>query len=60
MPMILPEGRWPADVSNESGWFEVYTQRFRGGGKVQISREGDSEPPWAQNGRELFSGQAAR
>jgi len=54
-PTISPDGRWLAYVSTESGRFEVYIRPFPGpGGKLQISREGGTEPVWARNGRELF------
>ena len=54
-PIISPDGRWLAYVSNESGRFEIYARPFSGpGGKWQISTEGGTEPVWARNGRELF------
>jgi eukaryotic-like serine/threonine-protein kinase len=50
-----PDGRWVAYVSNESGRNEVYVQSFPpSGAKLQISREGGSEPQWRGDGKELF------
>ncbi len=54
-PMISPDGRWLAYISEESGQDEVYVQPFPGGGeKQQISTQGGMEPIWSQDGRELF------
>ena len=55
VPRFSPDGRWLADVSNESGRYEIYVQPYPGpGGKWQISTEGGNEPLWNPNGRELF------
>jgi len=54
-PRFSPDGRWLAYISDESGKFEVYVQRYPGpGGKYQVSTEGGTEPVWNPNGRELF------
>jgi serine/threonine-protein kinase len=54
-PMISPDGRWLAYISEESGQDEVYVQPFPGGGeRRQISTRGGMEPIWSQDGRELF------
>jgi dipeptidyl aminopeptidase/acylaminoacyl peptidase len=54
-PAVSPDGRWLAYVSNESGQAEVYIRSFPGmGGRLQISREGGTEPVWSPGGRELF------
>ena len=54
-PVLSPDGRWLAYLSNESGRPEVYVQAFpRPGGKWQVSADGGGEPVWARNGRELF------
>jgi serine/threonine-protein kinase len=54
-PMISPDARWMAYVSNESGRPAVYVQPFPGpGGKWQISTDGGVNPMWSRNGRELF------
>ncbi len=52
---LSPDGHWMAYVSDESGRFEVYVQRFPAGGdKTQVSTQGGSEPQWRGDGRELF------
>jgi len=49
-----PDNHWLAYHSDESGRNEVYVQPFPAGGmKVQISREGGTEPRWVGSG-ELF------
>jgi serine/threonine-protein kinase len=54
-PMISPDGRWLAYVSNESGTYRVYVERFPGGGaKAQISGDGGTYPAWSRNGHEIF------
>jgi len=52
-----PDGRWLAYASNESGEFQVFVQRFPGGGgKQQISVEGIASgwPTWSGTGLELI------
>ncbi len=52
---LSPDGRWMAYVSDESGKFEVYVQRFPDhSGKRQISTNGGLGPHWRRDGRELF------
>jgi serine/threonine-protein kinase len=54
-PMLSPDGRWLAYVSNESGRDEVYVRAFPGpGGRWQVSNGGGAEPLWGPNGGELF------
>ena len=54
-PMFLPDGKWIAYISDETGRYEVYVQPFPGPGKRwQISTAGGMSPLWAPNGRELF------
>ena len=54
-PMLSPDGRWLAYVSNESGHNEVYVRSFPGmAGKRQVSTEGGRYPRWSPNGHELF------
>jgi Tol biopolymer transport system component len=54
-PMISPDGRWLAYVSDETGKFEVYVQPFpAGGSKWLVSVGGGSEPLWAHSGTTLF------
>ncbi len=54
-PMISPNGRLLAYVSNETGRDEVYVQRYpemiR---RLQISTDGGSDPMWSPDGKELF------
>ncbi|MFN0120174.1 MAG: protein kinase domain-containing protein, partial [Blastocatellia bacterium] len=52
---LSPDGRWLAYISDESGRFEVYVQRFpAGGGRRQVSTGGAVGPRWRRDGRELF------
>src|SRR5262249_48280329 len=54
-PVVSPNGRWVAYVSDSSGQNEVYVQPFEAGGqRVQVSSEGGEEPCWARTGHELF------
>jgi Tol biopolymer transport system component len=55
LPMISPDGRWLAYVSNESGRKEVYVQPYPAFDKRWlISNDGGNEPTWAGDGKELF------
>ena len=52
---LSPDGRWLAYVSDESGKFEVYVQRFPSrGDKRQVSTGGGGGPHWRRDGKELF------
>jgi Tol biopolymer transport system component len=52
---LSPDGRWLAYVSDESGRFEVYVQRFPAhGSKRQVSTGGGAGPHWRRDGKELF------
>jgi serine/threonine-protein kinase len=54
-PVVSPDGRWLAFVSNQSGREEVYVRAVEGDGDLlQVSAAGGSEPVWAPDGRELF------
>lgn len=54
-PMISPDGRLLAYVSDESGREEVYIIRFPDGGEQHtISTSGGREPMWSRDGRTLF------
>jgi len=55
MGTLSPNGRWLAYASDESGRYEIYVQRFPGGGgKRQVSKGGGNFPRWHGDGRELF------
>ena len=52
---FLPDGRWIAYSSDESGRYEVYVESFpERGGKRQISTTGGSGPRWRGDGKELY------
>jgi serine/threonine-protein kinase len=54
-PVLSPDGRWLAYVSDESGRREVYVRPFPSGeGRWQISSEGGIEPRWAKHGHEII------
>ncbi|HXV64249.1 MAG TPA: protein kinase, partial [Vicinamibacteria bacterium] len=55
VPALSPDGRTLAYVSDESGEFEVYLQRFpERGNKTQVSVEGGLYPRWSGAGDEIF------
>jgi serine/threonine-protein kinase len=49
-----PDGRWLAYASDESRRFEVYLRDVDGGGRVQVSVDGGSEPMWSRDGQTLY------
>ena len=58
-PVLSPDCRWIAYVSDEAGPGNIYVQRFNGGlspgaGRWQISVGGGSQPTWRADGKELF------
>jgi serine/threonine-protein kinase len=58
-PVLSPDQRWLAFVSDQSGRPEVYVRPFAASGpadgdQVQVSFAGGSEPVWGPDGRELF------
>jgi len=56
-PAFSPDGRWLAFTSDFTGRDEVYVIPFPPTGasqRVQVSRDGGTEPLWAHNGSELF------
>jgi DNA-binding SARP family transcriptional activator len=55
-PVLSPNGRFLAYVSNESGKDEIYVVPFpnTGTAKWQISATGGTEPVWSHRGNELF------
>ncbi len=54
-PMLSPDGRWLAYVSNEDGRYEVRVTSFpEVRERWRISTEGGAEPAWSHDGRELY------
>jgi serine/threonine-protein kinase len=54
-PVLSPDGRWLAYVSDETGRNEVYVRAFpQGGARWQVSTDGGTEPVWSRDGGELF------
>ena len=53
---LVPDGRWLAYESNESGREEIYVRPFPdvNGGRWQVSTGGGRMPLWSRNGQELF------
>ena len=52
---ISPDGKWVAYQSDESGEWEVYISPFpNGGGKLQVSQRGGTQPRWRADGKEVF------
>ncbi len=54
-PVLSPDGRWPAYVSDESGREEIFVRPFPElEPTTRLSTEGGAEPAWARGGTELF------
>jgi hypothetical protein len=55
-PVVSPDGRWLAYVSEESGRAEVYVRPFPNvdSARFAISVGGGTEPLWRRDGTELF------
>ncbi|HET7224607.1 MAG TPA: protein kinase [Candidatus Eisenbacteria bacterium] len=53
-PSLSPNGRWLAYSSDETGEQEIYLKPIEGGGRVQVSSGGGTEPRWSADGREVF------
>jgi Tol biopolymer transport system component len=55
-PVLSPDGRWLAYVSNEARTYQVVVQPFPdpSSGKWQISTNGGVYPRWRRDGRELY------
>ena len=52
---VSPNGLWFAYSSDETGRYEIYVQRFPGGGGRQtVSIDGGMQPRWSADGGELF------
>jgi Tol biopolymer transport system component len=57
-PMLSPDGRWLAYVSNRTGRPEIWVQGYPKGVPTRVSNNGGYEPRWAADGTELFYLQA--
>jgi len=54
-PVISPDGRWLAYLSDETGRYEVYVREAgEGSHQWQVSVDGGLQPRWRGDGRELF------
>jgi serine/threonine protein kinase/Tol biopolymer transport system component len=58
-PLVSPNGRWIAYLSDESGYWELYVQSFTSEGKLgsdrqRISANGALSAVWSRDGQELF------
>jgi Tol biopolymer transport system component len=55
-PVLSPDGRWLAYVSNDGGTYGTYTRRFPGGENKTSVKTGDCSATsvWAPDGKELF------
>jgi hypothetical protein len=54
-PVISPDGKWVAYMSDESGRSEIYVRPFPyAAGKWQVSDGGGSWPAWSPDGSELI------
>jgi hypothetical protein len=52
---LSPNGRWLANVADESKRYEVYIHSFPTPvGKWQVSTNGGTNPIWSRDGKELF------
>ena len=55
VPTMSPDGRWLAYISNRSGPFEVYVERYpQLGDRKQLSRDGGWAPRWSPDGHTLY------
>jgi Tol biopolymer transport system component len=54
-PMVSPDGKWLAYVSNKTGQFEVYVVPFPElGGEWQVSGAGGLDPHWSRDGKQIY------
>jgi hypothetical protein len=52
---LSSDGKWLANVSNESGRNQVYVRSFPDGDqRLQVSTDGGTQPAVSANGREIF------
>jgi Tol biopolymer transport system component len=52
---VSPDGRWLLWASSETGRYEIYVMPFpEGGAKIQVSRNGGTQPRWNPAGGEIF------
>jgi Tol biopolymer transport system component len=52
---FLPDGRWVAYQSNETGKYEIYLRPFPApGGPIPVSTAGGVYPRWSSDGKELY------
>ena len=56
MPVLSPDGRWLAYLSNETGVSQLFVRPFPGvqDGRWQISTAGATDPVWSADGKEIF------
>jgi Tol biopolymer transport system component/tRNA A-37 threonylcarbamoyl transferase component Bud32 len=54
-PVVSPDGRWYAYISDHSQRPELYLRALGGSDvQLQVSVDGASEPMWSKDGKELF------
>jgi serine/threonine-protein kinase len=54
-PVVSPDGKWMAYVSDYSGSDEIYVTSFpTAGGRSKISNKGGSSPTWSPDGKTLY------
>lgn len=54
-PIVSPDGKWLAYVSNYSGDDEVYVTSFpQPGARLKVSTKGGNSPTWAPDGSALY------
>ena len=49
--MLSPDGNWMAYVSNRSGAYEVWVQRYPDGPPSPLTSGGAKEPVWSRDGK---------
>jgi Tol biopolymer transport system component len=56
MPIVSPDGRWIAYVSDATGRYEIFVRPFPNVKDAvwQVSTNGGTQPVWSHSGRELF------